>query len=175
MKPEAKEYEMSQFVSGKTQIMVATTVIEVGVDVPNASLMVIESAEKFGLSQLHQLRGRVGRGAEKSYCVLMSGYKLSKEAKIRLETMVRTSDGFEISEQDLKIRGPGDVMGTQQSGVLDFKLADLARDGQIVQLSKNDVDQILKEDVNLSAAENQVVKKELIRQMKLKPNWSNIS
>ena len=175
MKPEAKEYEMSQFVSGKTQIMVATTVIEVGVDVPNASLMIIESAEKFGLSQLHQLRGRVGRGAEKSYCVLMSGYKLSKEAKIRLETMVRTSDGFEISEQDLKIRGPGDVMGTQQSGVLDFKLADLARDGQIVQLSKNDVDQILKEDVNLSTAENQVVKKELIRQMKLKPNWSNIS
>jgi ATP-dependent DNA helicase RecG len=106
MKPEAKEYEMSQFVNGKTQIMVATTVIEVGVDVPNASLMIIESAEKFGLSQLHQLRGRVGRGAEKSYCVLMSGYKLSKEAKIRLETMVRTSDGFEISEQDLKIRGP---------------------------------------------------------------------
>ena len=150
-------------------------VIEVGVDVPNASLMIIESAEKFGLSQLHQLRGRVGRGAEKSYCVLMSGYKLSKEAKIRLETMVRTSDGFEISEQDLKIRGPGDVMGTQQSGVLDFKLADLARDGQIVQLSKNDVDQILKEDVNLSTAENQIVKKELIRQMKLKPNWSNIS
>jgi ATP-dependent DNA helicase RecG len=137
--------------------------------------MIIESAEKFGLSQLHQLRGRVGRGAEKSYCVLMSGYKLSKEAKIRLETMVRTSDGFEISEQDLKIRGPGDVMGTQQSGVLDFKLADLARDGQIVQLSKNDVDQVLKEDVNLSTAENQVIKKELIRQMKLKPNWSNIS
>jgi ATP-dependent DNA helicase RecG len=175
MKPEAKEYEMSQFVNGKTQIMVATTVIEVGVDVPNASLMIIESAEKFGLSQLHQLRGRVGRGAEKSYCILMSGYKLSKEAKIRLETMVRTSDGFEISEQDLKIRGPGDVMGTQQSGVLDFKLADLARDGQIVQLSKNDVDQMLKEDVNLSAPENQIVKKELIRQMKLKPNWSNIS
>ena len=175
MKPEAKEYEMSQFVNGKTQIMVATTVIEVGVDVPNASLMIIESAEKFGLSQLHQLRGRVGRGAEKSYCILMSGYKLSKEAKIRLETMVRTTDGFEISEQDLKIRGPGDVMGTQQSGVLDFKLADLARDGQIVQLSKNDVDQILKEDVNLSAPENQIVKKELIRIMKLKPNWSIIS
>ena len=175
MKPEAKEYEMTQFVNGKTQIMVATTVIEVGVDVPNASLMIIESAEKFGLSQLHQLRGRVGRGADKSYCVLMSGYKLSKEAKIRLETMVRTTDGFEISEQDLKIRGPGDVMGTQQSGVLDFKLADLARDGQIVQLSKNDVDQILKEDANLSSDENALVKKELIRQMKLKPNWSNIS
>tara|TARA_Y100000385_G_C13029422_1_gene610041 strand:- start:255 stop:1487 length:1233 start_codon:yes stop_codon:yes gene_type:complete len=175
MKPEAKEYEMNQFVSGKTQIMVATTVIEVGVDVPNASLMIIESAEKFGLSQLHQLRGRVGRGAEKSYCILMSGYKLSKEAKIRLETMVRTTDGFEISEQDLKIRGPGDIMGTQQSGVLDFKLADLARDGQIVQLSKIDVDQILKEDVNISSPENASIKRELIRQMKLKPNWSNIS
>ena len=166
---------MNQFVSGKTQIMVATTVIEVGVDVPNASLMIIESAEKFGLSQLHQLRGRVGRGAEKSYCILMSGYKLSKEAKIRLETMVRTTDGFEISEQDLKIRGPGDIMGTQQSGVLDFKLADLARDGQIVQLSKIDVDQILKEDVNISSPENASIKRELIRQMKLKPNWSNIS
>ena len=175
MKPEAKEYEMNQFVSGKTQIMVATTVIEVGVDVPNASLMIIESAEKFGLSQLHQLRGRVGRGAEKSYCILMSGYKLSKEAKIRLETMVRTTDGFEISEQDLKIRGPGDIMGTQQSGVLDFKLADLARDGQIVQLSKIDVDQILKEDVNISNPENASIKRELIRQIKLKPNWSNIS
>jgi len=175
MKPEAKEYEMNQFVSGKTQIMVATTVIEVGVDVPNASLMIIESAEKFGLSQLHQLRGRVGRGAEKSYCILMSGYKLSKEAKIRLETMVRTTDGFEISEQDLKIRGPGDIMGTQQSGVLDFKLADLARDGQIVQLSKIDVDQILKEDVNISSPENASIKRELIRQIKLKPNWSNIS
>ena len=166
---------MNQFVSGKTQIMVATTVIEVGVDVPNASLMIIESAEKFGLSQLHQLRGRVGRGAEKSYCILMSGYKLSKEAKIRLETMVRTTDGFEISEQDLKIRGPGDIMGTQQSGVLDFKLADLARDGQIVQLSKIDVDQILKEDVNISSPENASIKRELIRQIKLKPNWSNIS
>ena len=175
MKPEAKDYEMSQFVEGKTQIMVATTVIEVGVDVPNASLMIIESAEKFGLSQLHQLRGRVGRGADKSYCILMSGYKLSNEAKIRIETMVRTNDGFEISEQDLKIRGPGDVMGTQQSGVLDFKLADLAKDGQLVQLAKIDVDELIALDSNISSLENQSIKKELIRQMKLKPNWSNIS
>ena len=175
MKPEAKDYEMAQFVAGKTQIMVATTVIEVGVDVPNASLMIIESAEKFGLSQLHQLRGRVGRGAEKSYCILMSGYKLSNEAKTRLDTMVRTNDGFEISEQDLKIRGPGDVMGTQQSGVLDFKLADLAKDGQLVQLAKIDVDELIDLDGNISNSENQSIKNELIRQMKLKPNWSNIS
>ena len=175
MKPEAKDYEMAQFVAGKTQIMVATTVIEVGVDVPNASLMIIESAEKFGLSQLHQLRGRVGRGADKSYCILMSGYKLSNEAKIRIETMVRTNDGFEISEQDLKIRGPGDVMGTQQSGVLDFKLADLAKDGQLVQLAKIDVDELIALDSDISSSENQSIKKELIRLMKLKPNWSNIS
>lgn len=175
MKPEAKDYEMAQFVAGKTQIMVATTVIEVGVDVPNASLMIIESAEKFGLSQLHQLRGRVGRGAEKSYCILMSGYKLSNEAKTRLDTMVRTNDGFEISEQDLKIRGPGDVMGTQQSGVLDFKLADLAKDGQLIQLAKIDVDELIDLDGNISNSENQSIKNELIRQMKLKPNWSNIS
>ena len=175
MKPEAKDYEMSQFVKGQTQIMVATTVIEVGVDVPNASLMIIESAEKFGLSQLHQLRGRVGRGAEKSYCILMSGYKLSKEAKIRLETMVRTNDGFEISVQDLKIRGPGDVMGTQQSGVLDFKLANLARDGQLVQLAKIDVDELLKMDPYLSSSDNLSINTELLRQIKLKPNWSNIS
>ena len=175
MKPEAKDYEMSQFISGKTQIMVATTVIEVGVDVPNASLMIIESSEKFGLSQLHQLRGRVGRGADKSYCILMSGYKLSNEAKIRLETMVRTNDGFEISEQDLKIRGPGDVMGTQQSGVLDFKLDNLAKDGQLVQLAKIDVDELLTRDADLSSFQNKCIKIELARQMKLKPNWSNIS
>ena len=175
MKPDAKEYEMSQFVKGFTQIMVATTVIEVGVDVPNASLMVIESAEKFGLSQLHQLRGRVGRGADQSYCVLMSGYKLSEDAKSRLETMVRTNDGFEIAEQDLKMRGPGDIMGTQQSGVLDFKLADLARDGQIIQLAKIDVDDLLKKDPDLTLSENQSIRQELIRQMRLKPNWSNIS
>jgi ATP-dependent DNA helicase RecG len=175
MKSEAKDYEMAQFVSGKTQIMVATTVIEVGVDVPNASLMVIESSEKFGLSQLHQLRGRVGRGADQSYCILMSGYKLSEDGKSRLETMVRTNDGFEIAEQDLKMRGPGDIMGTQQSGVLDFKLADLARDGQIIQLAKIDVDELLKKDPDLTLRENQPIRTELARQMRLKPNWSNIS
>ena len=175
MKPQDKDYEMQQFVKGKTQIMVATTVIEVGVDVPNASLMVIESAERFGLSQLHQLRGRVGRGADQSYCILMSSYKLSEDGKTRLETMVRTNDGFEIAEQDLRLRGPGDIMGTQQSGVLDFKLADLAKDAQLVQLSKNDVDDLLKVDPDLVLKENQTIRKELVRQMKLKPNWSNIS
>ena len=175
MKPQDKDYEMQQFVVGKTQIMVATTVIEVGVDVPNASLMVIESAERFGLSQLHQLRGRVGRGADQSYCILMSSYKLSEDGKTRLETMVRTNDGFEIAEQDLRLRGPGDIMGTQQSGVLDFKLADLAKDAQLVQLSKNDVDDLLKIDPDLVLKENQTIRKELVRQTKLKPNWSNIS
>ena len=175
MKPQDKDYEMQQFVVGKTQIMVATTVIEVGVDVPNASLMVIESAERFGLSQLHQLRGRVGRGADQSYCILMSSYKLSEDGKTRLETMVKTNDGFEIAEQDLRLRGPGDIMGTQQSGVLDFKLADLAKDAQLVQLSKNDVDDLLKIDPDLLLKENQNIRKELARQMKLKPNWSNIS
>ena len=175
MKPQDKDYEMQQFVKGKTQIMVATTVIELGVDVPNASLMVIESAERFGLSQLHQLRGRVGRGADQSYCILMSSYKLSEDGKTRLETMVRTNDGFEIAEQDLRLRGPGDIMGTQQSGVLDFKLADLAKDAQLVQLSKNDVDDLLKIDPDLVLKENQTIRKELVRQMKLKPNWSNIS
>ena len=175
MKPQDKDYEMQQFVVGKTQIMVATTVIEVGVDVPNASLMVIESAERFGLSQLHQLRGRVGRGADQSYCILMSSYKLSEDGKTRLETMVRTNDGFEIAEQDLRLRGPGDIMGTQQSGVLDFKLADLAKDAQLVQLSKNDIDDLLKIDPDLVLKENQIIRKELVRQMKLKPNWSNIS
>ena len=175
MKSEAKDYEMDQFVKGHTQIMVATTVIEVGVDVPNASLMVVESAEKFGLSQLHQLRGRVGRGADQSYCILMSGYKLSEEARLRLDTMVRTTDGFEIAEQDLKMRGPGDIMGTQQSGVLDFKLADLAKDGQLVQLAKIDVDEVLKKDPDLTLKENQTIRLELIRQMRLKSNWSNIS
>ena len=175
MKPQDKDYEMQQFVVGKTQIMVATTVIEVGVDVPNASLMVIESAERFGLSQLHQLRGRVGRGADQSYCILMSSYKLSEDGKTRLETMVRTNDGFEIAEQDLRLRGPGDIMGTQQSGVLDFKLADLAKDAQLVQLTKNDVDDLLKIDPDLVLKENQTIRKELVRQMKLKPNWSNIS
>jgi ATP-dependent DNA helicase RecG len=136
MKPEDKDFEMQRFVKAETQIMVATTVIEVGVNVPNASVMVIESAERFGLSQLHQLRGRVGRGAEKSYCILMTGDKLSKEAQKRMETMVQTNDGFEISEVDLQLRGPGDLMGTQQSGVLDLKISNLSKDGQIVVLAR---------------------------------------
>ncbi|CAE7033226.1 recG, partial [Symbiodinium sp. CCMP2456] len=135
MKPEDKEIEMQRFVKGETQIMVATTVIEVGVNVPNASVMVIESAERFGLSQLHQLRGRVGRGAEKSYCILMSSHKLSNDAKTRLKTMVRTQDGFEIAEVDMKLRGPGDMMGTRQSGVLNLQLADLTKDEHILKQS----------------------------------------
>tara|TARA_B100001939_G_scaffold155297_1_gene134165 strand:- start:1726 stop:2559 length:834 start_codon:yes stop_codon:yes gene_type:complete len=175
MKADDKEFEMERFVSGKSQIMVATTVIEVGVNVPNASLMVIESAERFGLSQLHQLRGRVGRGADQSYCILMTGFKLSEDGKTRIETMVRTNDGFEIAEQDLRLRGPGDIMGTQQSGVLDFKLADLAKDAQLVQLTKQHVDELLKRDPDLVMKENLYIRKELMRQSKLKPNWSNIS
>ena len=175
MKPDDKEFEMERFVSGKSQIMVATTVIEVGVNVPNASLMIIESAERFGLSQLHQLRGRVGRGADQSYCILMTGFKLSEDGKTRIETMVRTNDGFEIAEQDLRLRGPGDIMGTQQSGVLDFKLADLAKDAQLVQLTKQHVDELLIRDPDLVLKESFFIRKELIRQSKLKPNWSNIS
>ena len=136
MKPADKDYEMQRFVEGKTQIMVATTVIEVGVNVPNASIMIIESAERFGLSQLHQLRGRVGRGADQSYCVLMSGLKLSKEAKTRLRTMVETTDGFKIAEVDLKLRGPGDLMGTQQSGVLNLRIADIIQDEKILYLAR---------------------------------------
>ena len=134
LKPAEKDAEMQRFVSGDTQIMVATTVIEVGVNVPNASVMVIENAERFGLSQLHQLRGRVGRGADQSYCILVTTYKLTEETRKRLEIMVQTNDGFEIAEADLKLRGPGDLEGTQQSGVaFDLKIADIARDGQLLQ------------------------------------------
>ena len=128
MKAIDKEFEMQRFVKGETQIMVATTVIEVGVNIPNASVMIIESAERFGLSQLHQLRGRVGRGAEQSYCVLMTSHKLGKDSKLRMDTMVNSSDGFEISEVDLKLRGPGDIMGTQQSGILKLKIANIMYD-----------------------------------------------
>ncbi|PWS31084.1 ATP-dependent DNA helicase RecG [Pedobacter paludis] len=153
-----KQFEMQQFIDGKSQIMVATTVIEVGVNVPNASVMVIENAERFGLSQLHQLRGRVGRGAEQSFCILMSGNKLSKEGKVRLETMVRTNNGFEISEIDLQLRGPGDITGTQQSGVLDLKLADLATDQVILQEARNTVIKLLEEDVHLEKPANTLLK-----------------
>ncbi|RLJ77678.1 ATP-dependent DNA helicase RecG [Pedobacter alluvionis] len=153
-----KQFEMQQFIDGKSQIMVATTVIEVGVNVPNASVMVIENAERFGLSQLHQLRGRVGRGAEQSFCILMSGNKLSKEGKIRLETMVRTNNGFEISEIDLQLRGPGDITGTQQSGVLDLKLADLAKDQIILSEARNTVIELFSEDPQLEKPENAIIK-----------------
>lgn len=153
-----KEFEMQRFVKGETQIMVATTVIEVGVNVPNASVMVIENSERFGLSQLHQLRGRVGRGAEQSFCILMSTNKLSKEGKIRLETMVRTSDGFEIAETDLQLRGPGDISGTQQSGVLDLKLADLSLDQQLLQRIRDEVIHIFENDPELNKEENALLK-----------------
>ncbi len=159
LKPAEKDFEMQRFIKGETQIMVATTVIEVGVNVPNASVMIIENAERFGLSQLHQLRGRVGRGAEQSYCILMSGNKLSKEAKVRLETMVKTNDGFEISEIDLQLRGPGDIEGTRQSGVLDLKLADLMQDQHILQEARNEVIRIFDEDPNLALEKNQLLKK----------------
>lgn len=153
-----KQFEMQQFIEGKSQIMVATTVIEVGVNVPNASVMVIENAERFGLSQLHQLRGRVGRGAEQSFCILMSSNKLSKEGKVRLETMVRTNNGFEISEIDLQLRGPGDITGTQQSGVLDLKLADLAKDQIILSEARNTVIALFEDDPKLEKPENALLK-----------------
>ncbi len=171
---EQKDFEMQRFVKGETQIMVATTVIEVGVNIPNASIMVIESAERFGLSQLHQLRGRVGRGAEQSYCVLVTGYKLGADSRLRMETMVRTNDGFEISEVDLKLRGPGDIEGTQQSGVMDLKLANLAQDGHILQLARQAAQSILDEDVNFEMQKNKVYESQLTMQQKNRPNWSKI-
>jgi ATP-dependent DNA helicase RecG len=175
MKPADKEFEMNRFVKGETQIMVATTVIEVGVNVPNASVMIIESSERFGLSQLHQLRGRVGRGAEQSYCILMSSFKLSKEAKTRIETMVTTTDGFEIAEVDLKLRGPGNIMGTQQSGVLNLKIGDLVKDGNLLQLARASATKLLKEDANLLLEKNVRVAK-AYREISEKTSiWSHIS
>ena len=176
MKAEDKEKSMQYFVKGITNIMVATTVIEVGVDVPNASVMIIESTERFGLSQLHQLRGRVGRGGEQSYCILMSSHKLSKDGRTRIETMVRTSDGFDISEVDLKLRGPGAMDGTQQSGLpMDFKIANLSTDGQILTYARNIASDILHEDENLQQEKNQIISKTLQKLNKSKFNWSIIS
>ena len=150
MKPVEKEVEMKKFISGQAHIMVATTVIEVGVNVPNASVMIIENAERFGLSQLHQLRGRVGRGADQSYCILMTSHKLSEDTRKRLEIMVRTNDGFEISEADLQLRGPGDMDGTQQSGIaFDLKIANIAKDGQILQLARDIATEVLEKDPEL--------------------------
>ena len=175
MKSDDKEAEMARFVKGETHIMVATTVIEVGVNVPNASVMVIESAERFGLSQLHQLRGRVGRGAEKSYCILMSDSKLSPDAKFRIKTMVQTQDGFEIANADLKLRGPGDIMGTRQSGLLNLKLADLTKDSKILQFARKTAKEILIADPDLSSDSNRLVKKEYMRAHHNKIQWSEIS
>jgi len=175
MKPADKDYEMERFVKGETQIMVATTVIEVGVNVPNASVMIIESAERFGLSQLHQLRGRVGRGADQSYCILMTGHKLTSEAKTRLETMVRTNDGFEIAEVDLRLRGPGDLMGTQQSGVLNLKIADIVKDNDILKTARWYALKILKEDPSLEHTEHLVIRHTYAQLIKHKNIWNYIS
>jgi ATP-dependent DNA helicase RecG len=174
MKAKDKEFEMDRFKRKITQIMVATTVIEVGVDVPNASVMIIENAERFGLSQLHQLRGRVGRGADQSYCILMSSYKLSKEAEKRLQTMVDTNDGFEIAEVDLKLRGPGDMQGTQQSGILNLHIADIVKDEKILQLARKDAKQILSIDPQLKSAENQPIARFLDQLKREKNNWGLI-
>ena len=175
MKAEDKEFEMQRFIKGQTQIMVATTVIEVGVNVPNASVMVIESAERFGLSQLHQLRGRVGRGADQSYCILLSSFKLSSEAKTRLKTMVETSDGFKIAEVDLKLRGPGNMMGTQQSGVLRLKIADVVKDTSILYKARQAAIKLLEEDPNLSKPENVAIKNTYTELSRKTGVWSNIS
>jgi ATP-dependent DNA helicase RecG len=176
MKPAEKEHHMQKFVAGETQIMVATTVIEVGVNVPNASVMVIESAQRFGLSQLHQLRGRVGRGAEQSFCILLTDYKLGSDTRKRMEIMVRTNDGFEISEADLRLRGPGDLEGTQQSGLpFDLKIASLAQDGKMLEIARNAAMEILEDDMKLEKTENRIMAEQL-RKMKTNTlNWGSIS
>jgi ATP-dependent DNA helicase RecG len=175
MKPKDKDYEMQRFLKKETQIMVATTVIEVGVNVPNASVMVIENTERFGLAQLHQLRGRVGRGAEQSYCILMSKKKLSKEGRLRIDTMVRTNNGFEIADTDLQLRGPGDLNGTQQSGVLDLMIADLSQDGKILQVAREAAKETLDKDPDLVSPENYNIKKQISSLKKNVVNWSQIS
>ena len=176
MKDAEKEAEMQDFISGKTQILVATTVIEVGVNVPNASGMVIENAERFGLSQLHQLRCRVGRGADQSYCILVTNYKLTEDTRKRLEIMVRTNDGFEIAEADLKLRGPGDLEGTQQSGIaFDLKIADIARDGQLLQYVREVAQTVVDADPHGMLPENEVLWRQLKALKKTNVNWAAIS
>ena len=175
MKPQEKDEAMQYFASGKANIMVATTVIEVGVNVPNASVMIIESAERFGLSQLHQLRGRVGRGAEQSYCILMTSDKMSSDSRTRIKTMCETNDGFKISEVDMKLRGPGDILGTQQSGVVDFKRLDLAQDGHIIKAAKDTVEALLRADSSLQMEQHQALKNYYIKQYKGKNKWGRIS
>ncbi|EOZ95997.1 ATP-dependent DNA helicase RecG [Indibacter alkaliphilus LW1] len=175
MKAADKDFEMQRFVKGETKIMVATTVIEVGVNVPNASVMIVENAERFGLSQLHQLRGRVGRGADQSYCILMSKYELSKDSRVRLDTMVRTNNGFEIADVDLKLRGPGDLMGTQQSGIADLMIADLSKDAPILTLARDAAEILLQNDPELNNPENAMVLRQIKSQKKHQMNWSRIS
>jgi ATP-dependent DNA helicase RecG len=175
MPAKDKDYEMDRFIKKQTQIMVATTVIEVGVNVPNASVMVIESAERFGLSQLHQLRGRVGRGNDQSYCILMSSHKLTNEAKTRLETMTATTDGFQIAEVDLKLRGPGDLMGTQQSGVLQLKIADIIKDNQWLKTARSDAQELLREDPRLEAIKNTPLRQTLAKMKAYQNIWNYIS
>jgi ATP-dependent DNA helicase RecG len=175
MKSAEKEYEMQRFVKGETDVMVATTVIEVGVDVPNASVMIIENAERFGLSQMHQLRGRVGRGADQSYCVLMTSHKLTSDGKKRIETMVSTTDGFKIAEVDLHLRGPGDIEGTQQSGILDLKIADIIRDEKLLYYARKVAIEILEKDPRLENPENLPIGRRASELNREKTNWSRIS
>jgi len=175
MKAKDKDFEMDRFVRGETKIMVATTVIEVGVNVPNASVMVIENAERFGLSQLHQLRGRVGRGADQSYCILMTGSKISKEARERIGCMVATTDGFEIAEKDLELRGPGDLMGTQQSGLLELKVADLTTDGELLKKARAMAEIIVSDDPELTLATHSRMARHLNKSQIATLKWSAIS
>lgn len=176
LKNAEKEFQMQKFVSGEAQIMVATTVIEVGVNVPNASVMVIENAERFGLSQLHQLRGRVGRGADQSFCILLTGFKLASETRKRMEIMVRTNDGFEISEADLQLRGPGDLEGTIQSGLpFELKIANLAQDGKMLEIARRTAMEILEDDPTLEKVENRVLQAQLRKLKTNTLNWGVIS
>ena len=175
MKSEDKDQGMQLFVKNKTQILLSTTVIEVGIDVPNASVMVIENAERFGLSQLHQLRGRVGRGADQSYCILMAGNKLSSDSKQRLQAMVDTNDGFEIANIDLRLRGPGDIQGTRQSGVLDFKLADLIQDEKLVSFTRKLATELLNADPDIIQTQNKPIRDYLITLLNKNNYWGKIS
>jgi ATP-dependent DNA helicase RecG len=175
MKSDDKDQGMQLFVKNKTQILLSTTVIEVGIDVPNASVMVIENAERFGLSQLHQLRGRVGRGADQSYCILMAGNKLSSDSKQRLQAMVDTNDGFEIANIDLRLRGPGDIQGTRQSGVLDFKLADLIQDEKLVSFTRKLATELLDSDPDIIQTQNTPIRNYLITLLSKNNYWGKIS
>jgi ATP-dependent DNA helicase RecG len=175
LKQREKDAEMKRFLARETQILVATTVIEVGVDVPNASVMVIENADRFGLSQLHQLRGRVGRGADQAYCILMSSYELSADARVRLKTMVSTSDGFRIAEADLRLRGPGDIQGTQQSGVLDLRIADIIKDEKLVKYTRDLASAIIQEDGTLSLPKNAILARQMAMSDRHHQNWGLIS